>query len=92
MSAQDDGQAKPVVFGGAVLNRGRLVLRCRCVWLGERCPNGATEEDGLCDWCGTRAFAVDGGGQAHVNTKRTPDACWMEGSGRELVEIGGFDA
>ena len=36
------------------------VLRCRCCWnpLGptegaeaERCPNPATQEDGICDWC-----------------------------------------
>lgn len=29
-------------------------LQCACVWLDERCPNDATQEDGLCDWCGTR--------------------------------------
>lgn len=29
-------------------------MRCACVWLDERCPNSATQEDGLCDWCGTR--------------------------------------
>jgi hypothetical protein len=27
-------------------------LRCRCVWRGERCENRATQEDGLCNWCG----------------------------------------
>lgn len=27
-------------------------LRCCCVWRGERCTNQATEEDGLCNWCG----------------------------------------
>lgn len=26
-------------------------FQCRCVWRGERCPNAATQEDGLCDWC-----------------------------------------
>jgi hypothetical protein len=26
--------------------------QCRCVWRGERCENQATEEDGLCNWCG----------------------------------------
>lgn len=31
-----------------------LRVQCRCVWLDERCPNDATQEDGLCDWCGTR--------------------------------------
>jgi hypothetical protein len=29
-------------------------IQCRCVWDGERCPNTATQEDGLCDWCGER--------------------------------------
>ena len=29
----------------------RLRIRCGCVWLGVRCPNEATAEDGLCDWC-----------------------------------------
>lgn len=29
-------------------------LRCRCIWNNERCNNDATQEDGLCDWCGTR--------------------------------------
>lgn len=28
--------------------------RCRCVWAEARCPNDATQEDGLCDWCGKR--------------------------------------
>lgn len=27
-------------------------LRCACVWRGERCENRATQEDGLCNWCG----------------------------------------
>lgn len=31
-----------------------MILRCRCVWNDARCPNNATKEDGLCDWCGTR--------------------------------------
>ena len=31
-----------------------MTFRCGCVWLGERCPNEATQEDGMCDWCGER--------------------------------------
>jgi hypothetical protein len=27
-------------------------LQCRCLWRGERCTNQATQEDGLCNWCG----------------------------------------
>lgn len=27
---------------------------CRCVWRGVPCGAPATQEDGLCDWCGTR--------------------------------------
>jgi hypothetical protein len=30
------------------------VIRCRCIWQNVRCEKGATQEDGLCDWCGTR--------------------------------------
>lgn len=26
--------------------------RCGCSWRGERCENRATQEDGLCNWCG----------------------------------------
>ncbi|MGZ4589144.1 MAG: hypothetical protein ACXVX9_15225 [Mycobacteriaceae bacterium] len=26
--------------------------RCGCVWRDERCTNRATQEDGLCNWCG----------------------------------------
>lgn len=26
--------------------------RCGCVWRGEQCANRATQEDGLCNWCG----------------------------------------
>lgn len=29
-------------------------VRCRCVWADVRCPRPATQEDALCDWCGTR--------------------------------------
>lgn len=30
------------------------MVRCRCVWADLRCPRQATQEDGLCDWCGVR--------------------------------------
>lgn len=33
---------------------GAETFRCRCVWADVRCPNPATQEDGLCDWCGDR--------------------------------------
>ena len=75
-------------------------MQCRCVWNDERCPNDATQEDQLCDWCGTRRpeelrknpkaifdlagehfLGLSGGGEAHVDPARTPDACWMPGSG-----------
>lgn len=29
----------------------RFHVRCGCVWCGQRCPNRATAEDGLCNWC-----------------------------------------
>ena len=31
-----------------------LRVRCACVWHGVRCAKEATQEDGLCDWCGQR--------------------------------------
>lgn len=85
----------------------RLHCRCRCVWAGKRCPNDASQEDGLCDWCGDRTadqqersplairhpvtgevLGLAGGSQAHVDSTRRPDACWMPDSGRTL---GGTD-
>jgi hypothetical protein len=27
---------------------------CRCTWRGVPCAAAATQEDGLCDWCGVR--------------------------------------
>lgn len=32
----------------------RAEIRCRCIWADKRCSHLATQEDGLCDWCGTR--------------------------------------
>lgn len=29
-------------------------VACRCVWRGVPCAKEATQEDGLCDWCGVR--------------------------------------
>lgn len=79
-------------------------FQCRCVWADVRCPNEATQEDGLCDWCGDRRpedlhnsrnamfdpltgefTGLGGGGEAHVDPERTPDACWMPESGRVLA-------
>lgn len=31
-----------------------LSYSCRCIWNGRRCTHDATQEDGLCDWCGER--------------------------------------
>lgn len=85
----------------------RPTIQCRCRWAGVRCPNPATQEDGLCDWCGTRSpeqlaanpaamfhavtgelLGLGGSGQAHIDSTRRPDACWMPNSGRTL---GGTD-
>ena len=33
---------------------GMFKPKCRCVWHGVHCDKTATQEDGLCDWCGTR--------------------------------------
>lgn len=47
-----------------------LALRCRCVW-GCRCPNDATQEDGLCDWC---APSVLGGSRCPDDLAKNPKA------------------
>lgn len=76
-----------------------LRIRCGCTWADVRCPNEATEEDGLCDWCappGSRSSetliarwadptVLGGGGQVHVDPNRRPDVCWMAGSGRVVA-------
>jgi hypothetical protein len=33
--------------------------RCCCLWLGERCRNDATAEDGLCNWCAPHSARTD---------------------------------
>jgi len=76
--------------------------QCRCVWNGSRCPNKVTQEDGLCDWCGTRR-AEDmadnqkwdersqtlGGGELHdsFDPSVRPPACWYPDSGRILAAL-----
>ena len=79
------------------------MIRCRCVWAGRHCSHPATQEDGLCDWCGVRTpeqlkgnpnamwsplngefLGLGGHGYDHVDPSRTPDACWMDNSGRDL--------
>ena len=50
-----------------------FVLRCRCVWLDERCPNQATQEDGLCDWCAPHGTRSDEQLRANPKAIITPD-------------------
>ena len=40
--------------------------RCGCVWRNERCENRATQEDGLCNWCGN--------GRTHAQMRDDPKA------------------
>lgn len=57
MSAESEPKVRDLVKAlEESLREARRVesLRCHCVWLDERCPNPATQEDGLCDWCGER--------------------------------------
>jgi len=56
-------------------------MKCRCVWHGVNCKKDATQEDGLCDWCGERR--VD-------DLKNNPFAMWsMHG---EFLGLGGGTA
>lgn len=55
------------------------LLRCRCVWRGERCTNKATEEDGLCNWCGN--------GRSVERLREDPNA--LIGPDGEVLGIGG---
>ncbi len=79
-----------------------VAFRCRCYWAERACPNLATQEDGLCDWCAPPGARTDeqlaanpkwadgtlgGGGEAHVDPTRTPDDCWMPGSGRTVEPL-----
>ena len=56
-------------------------FRCRCVWLDERCPNRATQEDGLCDWCAVPGARTDEQLRENPKALVTPDG--------ELHGIGG---
>ena len=54
------------------------VVRCRCVWQGVHCPRPATQEDGLCDWCGPRR---------PEDMRNNPLAMW--GPAGEYLGLGG---
>lgn len=43
---------------------------CRCIWHGVRCEKEATQEDGLCDWCGVRT---------PEDMRDNPFAIWHDG-------------
>lgn len=52
---------------------------CRCLWADVHCPNRATQEDGLCDWCGTRR---------EDDLRANPNAMWSPITG-EYLGLGG---
>lgn len=54
-------------------------FQCACVWNDERCPNDATQEDGLCDWCGKRR---------PEDLRSNPKAIWDLTTG-EFLALGG---
>jgi hypothetical protein len=59
----------------------RVRVRCGCVWRGERCPNEATAEDGLCNWCAPHGARTDEQLRADPAALLSPDG--------ELWGIGG---
>lgn len=50
-------------------------MRCHCIWADVRCPNDATQEDGLCDWCGKRR---------PEDMRNNPKAMWDPTTGKFL--------
>ncbi len=56
-------------------------LTCRCTWHGVRCPRPASQEDGLCDWCGTRR---------PEDLRGNPKALWDPTTGESLGLGGGW--
>lgn len=53
--------------------------QCSCVWRGERCPDLATQEDGLCDWCGNHDTCADHDGpHVDVGPGQLLQACWVD--------------
>lgn len=56
-----------------------MVIRCRCVWHGVACDKEATQEDGLCDWCGIRR---------PEDMRDNPFALWSE-NGQEYLGLAG---
>ena len=56
-------------------------IRCGCVWLDLRCPNDATAEDGLCNWCAPFGARTDDQMRADPNV--------LLGSDGAVVGLGG---
>lgn len=59
-----------------------MMIQCRCLWEDERCPNPATQEDGLCDWC-CPAFS-----RTMAQLSVSSNACFDAKTG-EYVGLGG---
>lgn len=49
-----------------------LKFTCRCRWRGIDCPNLATAEDGLCNWCAPADARTDGQLRADPKAIITP--------------------
>lgn len=67
-------------------------LTCRCVWGGKRCSHHATQEDGLCDWCGTRRLEdLLGNPNASIDPL-TGEVTGLGGRGYDhIAGVGGID-
>ena len=59
-------------------------FRCRCVWRDAQCPNLATQEDGLCDWC------APSGARTDEQLASNPKAVFSALTG-EFLALGGND-
>lgn len=54
-----------------------MKFRCGCVWLDVHCPNEATAEDGLCDWCAPHGARTEDELRQNPNALIAPDGTFL---------------
>lgn len=61
-------------------------VRCRCVWAGAQCSHDATQEDGLCDWCGVRRVEDLAGNPNAMFDLETGELLALGGGGYDHID------